>query len=119
MNDPVNRTYMFIPFLNGALRKFVFPILWMIMRSLYIEANIFKGLLTLLLSLFIAWSVSANTYYVSKSGNDSNAGNLRYPWLTLTKASNTLVAGDTVLIRAGLYNEALWPVNSGSVNAHV
>jgi parallel beta-helix repeat protein len=48
-------------------------------------------------------TVPAGTYYVSPSGNDSNPGTLDSPWRTLQKAADTLVAGDTVYVRDGIY----------------
>ena len=53
-----------------------------------------------------------NTYYVSKTGSDSNPGTQAQPWLTLQKAANTVVAGDTVFIRSGIYNERLYILNT-------
>lgn len=44
-------------------------------------------------------------YYVAKNGNDSNPGTESQPWRTIQKAAETLVAGDTVYIKAGTYNE--------------
>lgn len=45
---------------------------------------------------------TAHTYYVAPTGSDSNDGTGN-PWLTLQKAANTVVAGDTVIIRSGNY----------------
>ncbi len=53
-------------------------------------------------------------YYVAPSGKDSNPGTMSLPWQTIQKAANTLVAGDTVYIRAGTYAEQVVPQNSGS-----
>jgi hypothetical protein len=53
-------------------------------------------------------------YYVAPSGNDDNPGTVAYPWRTIQKAANTMVAGDTVYIRAGTYPEQVIPQNSGS-----
>ena len=55
----------------------------------------------------IAMSVGAmgNTYYVAKTGLDSNDGSLAHPWLTINHAASTAVAGDTVYVRSGTYNE--------------
>lgn len=55
-----------------------------------------------------------NIYYVAKNGNDNNPGTEQSPWLTITKAANTLVAGDTVYIKEGIYNERILIKNSGS-----
>jgi parallel beta-helix repeat protein len=43
------------------------------------------------------------TYYVSNLGGDNQAGSSAAPWLTLQKAADTVVAGDTVIVRAGTY----------------
>ncbi len=55
-----------------------------------------------------------NIYYVAKNGNDNNSGTEQSPWLTITKAANTLVAGETVYIKEGIYNERVLIKNSGS-----
>ncbi|SNQ59951.1 hypothetical protein MNV_1440010 [Candidatus Methanoperedens nitroreducens] len=55
-----------------------------------------------------------NIYYVAKNGNDNNSGTEQSPWLTITKAANTLVAGETVYIKEGIYNERILIKNSGS-----
>jgi len=53
-------------------------------------------------------------YYVAPTGNDGNPGTIAHPWRTIQKAANTMVAGDTVYIRAGTYAEQVIPQNSGS-----
>ncbi len=62
---------------------------------------------------------SGNTYYVSKSGNDNNPGTIEKPWLTITKAANTLVAGDTAYVRKGTYKEQVTVKNSGSAGKYI
>lgn len=52
------------------------------------------------------------TYYVNTStGDDSNDGSEGAPWATLTKASSTIAADDTVMVAPGTYTEAslTWP----------
>ena len=60
-------------------------------------------------------------YYVAPTGDDSRsptqARNASTPWRTITKAANTLVAGDTVQVRAGTYAEKVAPAHSGSATA--
>ena len=56
----------------------------------------------------------AKDIYVSKEGDDSNDGTLENPYLTITKAAEVAVAGDTVYIREGTYKETLAPLNSGT-----
>ena len=48
-----------------------------------------------------------NSYFVSKSGNDSNPGTQSSPWLTIQHAANTVGPGSTVYVESGVYNELL------------
>jgi hypothetical protein len=59
-------------------------------------------------------SRSGVTYYVSTSGNDTNAGTLAAPWRTIQHAANTVKAGDAVQVRAGTYNEIVTMQTSGN-----
>jgi hypothetical protein len=54
------------------------------------------------------------TYYVSANGHDDNPGTAADPWATIQHAVETIVAGDTVFIRGGIYHEHVQTVNSGS-----
>jgi len=47
----------------------------------------------------------ASTYYVAKTGNDSNSGTEASPFLTIEKGVTTLTAGDTLYIKNGTYDE--------------
>ncbi len=62
-------------------------------------------------------SRSGKTYYVSTSGSDTNAGTLSAPWRTIQHAANTVVAGDTVQVRAGTYNEIVTMKTSGNATS--
>ncbi len=82
----------------------------------------------LLLLVFVSIPAHAATYYVSKDGNDSWSGLYDTlqgnpptdgPWLTIQKAANTLIAGDTVYIREGTYIERVIPQNSGSLDSYI
>ncbi len=64
-------------------------------------------------------SIYANTYFVATSGNDTNPGTEIQPWKTIQKAANTLIAGDTVFIKAGVYNERVIVQNSGILNNYI
>lgn len=46
----------------------------------------------------------AATYYVSPTGNDSNAGTLAAPFRSITKAQSVASSGDTVMLRGGTYS---------------
>lgn len=60
------------------------------------------------------------TYYVATSGNDSNPGTETESWLTLDKAETVAIAGDTVFIKSGTYQEQnLNPVNTGTPDAPI
>jgi len=59
-------------------------------------------------------AASGHTYYVATNGSDGNSGTLAAPWKTVQHAANTAVAGDTVLVRAGVYNEHVAFPASGS-----
>ena len=45
-----------------------------------------------------------NVFFVATTGRDSNPGTQTEPWLTIQKAANTMVAGDTVFVTAGDYS---------------
>lgn len=82
---------------------------------------------------FLSLPVEAATYYVAKSNpaaSDSNSGTETTPWKTIQKAANTLVAGDTVYVKAGIYQElyagfptsytpAIKPQNSGQPGKYI
>ena len=58
--------------------------------------------------------VTGNVYYVARDGNDSSDGSEEHPWLTIQKAADTVVAGDTVYIKEGVYTERVVVQHSGS-----
>jgi hypothetical protein len=78
-------------------------------------------LVVVLLALFAPVPVSAagNVYYVAKNGSNSNPGTEAQPWLTIQKAASTLVAGDTVYVKAGTYYEQVIPARSGSAGSPI
>jgi hypothetical protein len=55
------------------------------------------------------------TYYVTPNGDDANAGDTDHPWRTIQHAADTMVAGDTVLIRNGVYHERVRTGHEGDV----
>ncbi len=69
--------------------------------------------------------VLENTYYVNATGGDDDrtpaeAQNANTPWLTIAKAAEHAIAGDTVLVQPGVYSaNAIMMTNSGSGNLPV
>jgi len=58
--------------------------------------------------------VTGSVYYVEKGGSNSWDGSLEHPWQTIQKAADTMVAGDTVYIKEGVYTERVTTQQSGS-----
>lgn len=88
------------------------------MKSLAVLTSIVT--LSLVFLLFTPNISQATTYHVDKnhsSGSDANPGTEDLPWLTIQHAADTMVAGDTVLIRNGVYNEHIHTQHSGNGTA--
>jgi len=58
-------------------------------------------------------------YYVAKDGSNTWDGSLDHPWQTIQKAADTMVAGDTVYIKEGVYTERVVAQQSGSPDKFV
>lgn len=56
---------------------------------------------------------TGNSYYVSTSGSDSNAGTEGAPFKTISKAASVVAAGATVYVKAGIYTENISLSQSG------
>lgn len=54
-------------------------------------------------SMASSLTARGNTYYLSPSGNDNNAGTLSSPWFSLEKAWSVVTAGDIIYLRGGTY----------------
>ena len=68
------------------------------------------------LSLF---AQTGSTFYVSKSGNDTNSGSFTSPWLTIQHAANSVSAGATVYVETGVYDESVTFPSSGAASHHI
>ena len=70
-------------------------------------------------SLSITATAHAATYYVSvNGGSDSNPGTEAAPFKTIARGSQKMSGGDTLLIRAGTYNEVIAPSRNGMPGAY-
>jgi uncharacterized repeat protein (TIGR02059 family) len=58
----------------------------------------------ILFLLCASLTLSAATYYVSPTGNDSNSGSITSPFFTLNKAWSVVAAGDIIYMRGGTYH---------------
>ena len=68
-------------------------------------------LVTLALPVTALGSSLQATHYVSPSGSDSNPGTEQEPWRTVEGSLAKLEPGDTLLLREGVYEEAIGPVS--------
>src|ERR1700689_5735908 len=78
--------------------------------------KLFLALLALASTLI---AQSGSTFYVSKSGSDSNSGSVTAPWLTIQHAASSVTAGATVYVEAGVYNESVTFPASGTASNYI
>ena len=76
-------------------------------------------LLVLLGLLLLPATLLANEYYVSTSGNNSNAGTRNQPWRTIQYAVDQTVPGDIVFVEDGVYPENVVLTRSGTPQAYI
>ena len=60
----------------------------------------------------------AREYHVSKWGDDFNNGTREHPFLTISKAAEIAVEGDTVIVHEGTYREWVKPANGARTDAN-
>lgn len=70
-------------------------------------------IITLLIITVPLFLVPRSSYYVAPNGDDSDPGTEAEPWATVDHAASTVVAGDTVYVKNGIYNEMVTVDNSG------
>ncbi|MBM7567709.1 hypothetical protein JOC55_004682 [Paenibacillus sacheonensis] len=56
---------------------------------------------------------------MATTGNDSNPGTLDAPWRTIQKAANSVLPGDTVFVRGGVYTELVSVNVSGNSTGYI
>lgn len=66
-----------------------------------------RAIILIALALSGSGMARAATYHVATSGNDSHPGAASQPLRTIQKAADLARAGDTILVRDGVYSEAV------------
>lgn len=80
----------------------------------------FPLVVLLAMGIFYTLPSSATTYYVAKTGSDSNACTQSAPCLTIARGQAVATqAGDIVQVGAGTYNERVTVSRSGSSSAKI
>ncbi|HEY1677543.1 MAG TPA: right-handed parallel beta-helix repeat-containing protein [Candidatus Sulfotelmatobacter sp.] len=75
------------------------------------------GVLFVVFTAVSLFAQSGSSFYVAKSGSDSNSGSFTAPWLTIQHAASTVTAGATVFVETGVYNESVtFPTNGTATN---
>lgn len=65
------------------------------------------------IGILFSGTASAETYFISPTGNDSNVGSSNLPWGTFGHAMPLLQAGDTLVLKDGTYKQSLSVTTSG------
>ena len=66
--------------------------------------------------LLLSGQVQAATYYVAPDGDDNNDGSNAAPYATFSQANNMLTAGDTLIVKAGVYRQTMTISKSGTAS---
>lgn len=69
--------------------------------------------------LFLAPFSHALTYHVSPTGDNANPGSQSQPWATIQKAADVMVAGDTVMVATGTYDERVISKRNGTESGYI
>src|SRR4051812_26740444 len=70
-------------------------------------------LLSVFLFLFIGLFTNGNEYHVSEKGNNKSIGSKELPFRTISHAAEIALAGDVVIVHAGIYRKQVNPLNGG------
>ncbi len=73
-----------------------------------------RGLFAILCLCLMSSCVYSREFYVSTQGRDTHSGTESKPFRTLARAVEKARAGDTVIVRAGIYRETLRLSHSGA-----
>ena len=69
-------------------------------------------------SLTVVTSGTGNVRFVAPNGNDSNAGTIDQPFLTIQHCATTVAQGSTCEVRAGTYRETVTPNSGVTITAY-
>jgi parallel beta-helix repeat protein len=83
-------------------------------RVFVVSFGVVAVFLTLFSLSFTRVLAAGNSYYVAKTGNDTNDGSIAHPFLTVQKAVNSVAAGDTIYLRTGTYSESVRIATTGA-----
>ncbi|MDF1816492.1 MAG: right-handed parallel beta-helix repeat-containing protein [Verrucomicrobiales bacterium] len=76
--------------------------------------KVFLPFIPVFFVMFSGTALAGRTLYVSTQGNDNFPGTEAKPFRTIQQACDEVGAGDTVLVKAGLYNEQIYVENGGN-----
>jgi len=76
----------------------------------------FSILFLLLTCVCAAFGQRNSSFYVATTGNDSNPGTQPAPWRTIQHAADTALAGSTINVRGGIYEELVSIKASGNAS---
>jgi len=78
-----------------------------------------KLLLVLISASASLLAQTGSSFYVAKNGSDKNSGSFTAPWLTIQHAANSVIAGATVYVESGVYNESVNFPTSGTASNYI
>ncbi|MFO7668177.1 MAG: right-handed parallel beta-helix repeat-containing protein [Bacteroidales bacterium] len=72
-----------------------------------------KKIILLTLGIFTLTGSYAREFHVAKSGNDAQEGSVLQPFLTISRAVQQAMPGDTITVHTGTYREWVNPIRGG------
>lgn len=77
---------------------------YILMRRGKLRCSRLNKTLLFVIVLFAPCLLNATSYYVSPTGDDSNPGTISRPFRSLSKGARLAIAGDSVIVRDGTYD---------------
>ena len=90
-------------------------------KNIMNSEKIFEELKQEMAPFEVSTAIQGKTYYVDQSvvASDSNDGSKDFPFATIQHAANVAQAGDTVIIREGVYREEVKFPNDGTATSPI